>query len=281
MKTKLFLPLLVITTIIFMSSCKKDEIDKPEILNFELGYENSGIGYLGADLHIEAEIIAKGKIDKVILEIHHEGEHGKKSISIVFHEEEWEVDTTYTKFRGLKNTSFHEHIDIPLWAETGEYHFHMKVIDMEGNVAEKAAELEIKAPEDNQAPAITITSAPANNQVFENGQAISISGSVSDDKALAGLYIGLVRANQNLSNEQVNASNTITLLHTHDFDSATSHGFQASINVGASHDNNTPPKAISGDIAWQSAEYYILVKAKDAFGGNWTFSALYPIGINL
>ena len=145
MKTKLFLPLLVITTIISMSSCKKVEI--PEILNFKLGYENSGIGYLGDELHIDAEIIAEGKIDKVILEIHHEGEHGKKTISIVLHEEEWEVDTTYTKFRGLKNTTFHEHIEIPLWAETGEYHFHMKVIDMEGNLAEKAAELEIKAPE--------------------------------------------------------------------------------------------------------------------------------------
>jgi len=144
MKNKLLLIAFIILTGLSLSSCTK--VAHPEILNFELGYENSGIGYLGSDLHMDAEIIAEGKIDRVIVEIHYEGDHGKKSVSLILHGEEWEVDTTYTKFSGLKNTSFHEHIDIPLWAEVGEYHFHLKVIDMEGNVAEKEAELEIKTP---------------------------------------------------------------------------------------------------------------------------------------
>jgi hypothetical protein len=74
--------------------------------------------------------------------------------------------------------------------------------------------------------------------------------------------------------------NTITLLHTHEFDSHTAHNFSASINVGAAQDNNITPKDIAGDIAWQSGNYYIVVKCKDAFGGNWTFSSHYPIVIN-
>ena len=283
MKKTLLLLSFAILGGITLSSCDKDEMAKPRILNFELGYENSGIGYLGSDLHIEAEIIAEGKIDRVIIEIHHEGEHGHKSFSKVLHHDDhkWEVDSTYTKFYGLKNTTFHEHIDVPLWAEVGEYHFHMKVIDLEGNQTEREADLEIMAPEDDVPPTITITSAPAENQSFANGETISIEGTVSDDKALGGMYIGLVRVNQNLTDAEVNSSNTITLLHTHTFDSPSSHSFNASIVVGAEEDNNITPKPITGDIAWQSTEYYILVKCRDAFGGNWTFSQHYPITINI
>jgi hypothetical protein len=281
MRTKHFLTAIILLLGVTFMSCEKDEGAKPEILNFELGYENSGIGYLGSDLHIEAEIIAEGKIDRVIIEIHHEGEHGKKTLSIVLDEHEWEVDTTYTKFYGLKNTNFHEHIDIPLWAEAGEYHFHMKVVDLEGNQTEKETELEIMAPEDSVPPTITINSAPRENQSYTNGETISIAGSVADDKALGGIYIGLVRISQNLTDAEVNATNTITLLHTHDFDNPTSYSFNASIVVGAAQDNNNTPKPITGDIAWQTADYYIVVKCKDAFGGNWTFSQHYPITISL
>ena len=94
------------------------------------------------------------------------------------------------------------------------------------------------------------------------------------------MYIGLVREDQNLTDAEVNATNTITILHTHEFDSPDSHNFSASITVGATQDNNITPKDITGDIAWQSANYYIVVKCKDAFGGNWTFSNHYPIIIN-
>jgi hypothetical protein len=49
-----------------LNACKKDEvISKPEIDLTELGYENSKIGYTGSDLHIEAEIVAEGKIETV------------------------------------------------------------------------------------------------------------------------------------------------------------------------------------------------------------------------
>lgn len=282
MNTKLFILTIVITTGFFFTSCEKDDetVSVPVVTLTELGYENSKIGYAGSDLHIEAEIVAEGKIDEIEIEIHPEDEQEEKSTSIVMHEGEWEFDSTYTEFSGLKNTTFHKHVDISVDADTGHYHFHLIVTDMEGQQTSIEEELEIQQPDDANAPEINISNAPSNNQTFTNGESISITGSVSDDIALGGMYIGLVREGQNLTDAEVNASNTITILHTHDFDSQTSHNFSASITVGAAQDNNITPKDITGDIAWQSANYYIVVKCKDAFGGNWTFSDHYPIVIN-
>jgi hypothetical protein len=282
MNTRVFLIATFLATALFLTSCDKDdEVAKPVITILELGkgdsHGNDRIAIIGSDVHIEADVVAEGKIDKIQVRIHPEGEHHEEEGN----HKEWEIDTIYTKFSGLKNTIFHEHLDIALHAEPGEYHFDFIVTDMEGNQSSAEANIEIQQPDDAVAPEITISNAPTNNQAFSNGETITISGSVSDDKALGGIYIGLVRADQNLKDAEVNATNTITMLHTHDFGSPTAHNFSASINVGAAQDNNITPKDITGDIGWQSANYYIVVKCKDAFGGNWTFSNHYPLVINL
>ncbi|HPJ63679.1 DUF4625 domain-containing protein [Lentimicrobium sp.] len=276
---RLLLPAMALGLILAITSCKKeDEIKAPEFVSFELGYNNSGSAVIGDDLHIDAEILAEGKVANIRITIHHEGGHGKTSLL----DEEWEVDSTYTtSYAGARNIDFHEHIDIPGTAEAGDYHFHLIVTDMEGNRTEKEAELLLVLPTDNTAPVVSISSAPAEAQIFTNGQDITISGTVTDETALGGMYIGLVRVAQGLQDSEVNATNTITLLHTHIFDTDKHHNFSASIKVGASSDNNTPPKEITGDIAWTLGEYYILVKAKDAFGGNWGFSQRYPVQIDI
>lgn len=128
---------------VVFTACDDDDatIAKPEVTIMELGegesHGNDHTGVVGSDLHVEVEIVAEGKIDVVQVEIHPEGEH--KSAF----ETEWKVDTTYTKFSGLKNTTFHEHIDIADWAEPGDYHFHFTVTDMEGNQSGAESDLEI------------------------------------------------------------------------------------------------------------------------------------------
>lgn len=273
----LFANILIATALM---SCEKDEVKKPEILNFELGYENSKTGYLGNDLHIDADIIAENGIDRIVIEIHHEGDH-HKSIVLAHSDHEWEFDHTYTEFQGLKNTNFHKHIDIPLNAEPGEYHFHFKVIDMEGYSAEIEEDLEIKEPEVTEAPVITVTGSPQVGQVFNNGHTISISGSVTHSLSIGGLYIGLVRSETDYTDAQVNSQNSITLLHTHDFDDPKNHQFNVSIDVGAQFDKNITPKEITGDIAWQTGDYYLLVKSRAAFGGPFGFSDRFNIKIEL
>lgn len=267
-KIKTMAAILAATSIIFFNSCDDDDDSgaKPEIQLNEVGLENSKIGVIGSDLHVEAQIVAEGLINTVKVEIHPEGSGT------------WEFDSIYTEFSDLKNTEFHKHIDIPLTADAGDYHLHFIVVDKLGNESTEESELKIQEPTDLVPPVITITAGPTENQAFSNGQTISISGSVSDDVALGGIFIGLVPADQELSDEEVDDEDgySITLLHNHEFTNPTSYDFSASIVVGAEKDNNMEP----GSITWTPGEYYILVKSKDAFGGNWTFSQHYPLTIN-
>ncbi|MGF1585099.1 MAG: DUF4625 domain-containing protein [Bacteroidales bacterium] len=274
---------LILVFVLTAVSCEKDEdIKMPEILDFELGHDNSKTGYLGSDFHIEANIIAENNIDIIEIEIHYEGVH-TKSIRIANGDDHhhWEIDTIYDKFRGLKNTTFHEHIKIPLNAEPGEYHFHFKVIDMEGYTAEIEEDLIIKEPEVTEVPVITITSSPSGGQTFSSDQTIIISGTVTHSLGVRGLYIGLVRSDTDYTDGQVNSRNSITLLHTHDFDNPANVSFEASVKVGAEYDNNITPKEITGDIAWRTGEYYLLVKSPALFGGPAGFSERIKINIDL
>lgn len=278
-QNRLTLVAVALIVLIFSSCSNEETISLPEIILTELGYENSGIAYAGSDLHIEAEVVAEARISTITVQIHLEDE-GEKSVESVLHEDEWEVDTTYTEFSGLKNTTFHKHLEIPSNAEATTYHFHFIVTDEEGQQSLVEEELEIQYPSDSVSPEINVSEVPTSGQIFNSGETIRISGSVSDDQALGGLYIGLVRVDQSLGDDEVNDTNSITLLHTHDFEGSDSYNFSASITVGAGQDNNSTPKDIKGDIAWQSANYYVVVKCKDAFGGNWTFSDHFPIVIN-
>ena len=129
------------------TSCDDDDdtIAKPEITILELGEGDSHgderTATIGGELHMEIEVVAEGKIDKIQVRLHPEGEHHKSAKE--GEHEEWEIDTTYTKFSGLKNTTFHEHLEIDLDAEPGDYHFDFIVTDMEGNQTDAEAEIEI------------------------------------------------------------------------------------------------------------------------------------------
>lgn len=143
MSKKVFIIPIILGVASIFAACNDDgtDIAKPVITILEFGegqiHGNDHTSHVGEEVHIEAEIVAEGKIDKVQVIIHPEGEH--KSVK----QGEWELDTTYTKFSGLKNTTFHEHIDIADWAEPGEYHFDLIVTDQEGNQSSADVELEI------------------------------------------------------------------------------------------------------------------------------------------
>ena len=261
-KLKFLLLSAVLASMAFVSSCQKDEdpapIAKPEINNLEIGYDNDKIGTIGGDLHLDAEIVAEGKIAVIEVELHDEAGMGDDIVAL------------FTEFAGLKNTDFHEHVEIPEGTPAGEYHFHMMVIDQEGNTTEVEDEVMLEESNDTEAPVITISSAPSDGQHFDSGETITISGNVSDNDHLDGLLVALVYEDDNIADAEVTAahSSVIVMLHTHDFDSETSHNFTASIDVGAAMDNNDPPAAIGGDNAWKDGEYYILVNLPN-HDGNW------------
>jgi hypothetical protein len=148
MKTKVLLMALAITSALFVTSCDDDNsTSKPKVEITELGYDNSGIGYVGTELHIEAEIEAEAGIKKVEIEVHPEGEHHKSATDE--HEDEWEETYTF-EYDGELNTTFHQHIDIPTYAEVGHYHFHFVVSDMDGRQTAVETEVEVQLPSDTK-----------------------------------------------------------------------------------------------------------------------------------
>ena len=138
---------IIALSILVFTACE-EKISMPEIINVELGSANSKKVVAGNDLHIEAEIVAQNKIAQIRLVIHMEEEHhhspAMKISSSLRIADEWEVDTIYTgAYANVKNTDFHEHIEVPADAHPGTYHVHLYVTDMEGNQAKYEDEIEV------------------------------------------------------------------------------------------------------------------------------------------
>lgn len=126
-----------------LASCSEDEpvvYAKPVISNLVVGGTHNTDGTVtgagtvtaGQDLHIEAEIVADGKIAYIEIEVHNEAA-GTEVVTMKYTE----------GFVRLKNSEFHKHVDIPAATAAGQYHFHIKVVDQQGQSTEKEAELTI------------------------------------------------------------------------------------------------------------------------------------------
>jgi len=143
MKTIKYLSLMTaVITIISLSltACSSSDDDetlpaKPVITLTEVGHDNARHAHPGHDLHLEASLIAEGLIKRIDIEIHQEG--GANKI----------VEQSYTegKYTGVRNTEFHEHLDIPATAPLGEYHLHFTVTDQHGQQTTAESHIEIVA----------------------------------------------------------------------------------------------------------------------------------------
>lgn len=121
------------------SSCdndnEKEGVGKPIVNLNEVGEENNKTGIAGSDLHLEGEITAENLIKRIDIEIHQEDGS------------DFKIEKSFTegKYIGVKNTHFHEHIDIPSEAPAGKYHLHFTVTDQMGQTETKESELTVKA----------------------------------------------------------------------------------------------------------------------------------------
>ncbi|MFV0418931.1 MAG: DUF4625 domain-containing protein [Dysgonomonas sp.] len=139
--------LLFSVCLLALSSCSDDDKDgipaKPLITLDELGSghdsPNDRIAYIGTDVHIEATIVAEGLIKQIEVEVHQEDGSYK-----------FEKIYTDSKYVGAKNTTLHEHLDIPSDAVAGEYHLHLTVTDQFGQSTTVEAELTIEEAPSNQ-----------------------------------------------------------------------------------------------------------------------------------
>lgn len=120
----------------FLTSCGDDDDDlpaKPSITLTEVGHDNAKHCHPGHDLHLEADVVAEGLIQRIDVDIHEENGGSFK------------IEKSYTdgKYIGIRNTEFHEHIDIPAEAPLGEYHLHFTVTDKNGQQTTVESELNI------------------------------------------------------------------------------------------------------------------------------------------
>ncbi|RAJ05409.1 uncharacterized protein DUF4625 [Chitinophaga skermanii] len=123
---------------VFLFACSKDDDpvpSKPTLNVTEIGHSNSKIAYVGADLHLDAEIEAANNIASIQVRIFQASSNTG-----------WKYDSTYTQgFAGTKNADFHKHIDIPATAAVGKYHIQLVVKDQKGQQTTFDGELDIQA----------------------------------------------------------------------------------------------------------------------------------------
>ena len=133
MKKYLFAALVALFTVSVIS-CNKDNVPaKPTVQFTEVGHENNKTAMRSDDLHLEADILAEGLIQRIDVEIHQESGT-------------FEIEKSYTegKYIGVKNVEFHEHIDIPAAAPLGVYHVHFTVTDQKGQTTTAETHVQIE-----------------------------------------------------------------------------------------------------------------------------------------
>ena len=151
MKKIVFLAATVLFCIfsLVLSSCDSNDDPQPSVAKpvaalAEVGEENSKEATAGKDLHLEGDLEAEGLIARIDVTI--ATADGKTTI----------VQQSYTdgKYIGVRNTTFHEHLDIPANAAAGAYKVTLVVTDKLGQSSTFTSDLTVKAL-DQTAPAIT------------------------------------------------------------------------------------------------------------------------------
>ena len=98
-----------------------DDVKAPVITLEEVGHGDGHVGHPGHDLHLEAAITAEGYIKSI-------------SVQIAQKEGNFLITKDYTEgaYVDVRNTEFHEHIDIPEDAPLGAYKLTFVVTAKEG-----------------------------------------------------------------------------------------------------------------------------------------------------
>lgn len=256
---------------LLLFSCKKNDKDtlKPVVISLEIGLNNSHESHRGSDIHLEFEVTDDEELGFYTVEI----EPDFKAAS-----DAWNFQNRWDFAAGMRNVLVHSHeIAIPAEADMGVYSFKLTIGDHAGNLVVFDEAYTVLDVASGNGPEIHVENYPAENQLFENGETISVSGHVHSEFAhIAGIFIGIVSEEAGLADSLVDASNALVLYHQHNFE-AFEVEYNASLAVGAVEDNNYPaPNPISN---WNLGESYLLIKAVDE-NGSWSFSQHYHINIS-
>jgi hypothetical protein len=133
----------IVLSATLLFSCSKEEekngitTPAPKIESLELGHENSKIGYIGDDVHIEALFSAEGMIKETKLQITYA--NGESS---------FKIEEISTEFVDKKGGKIHKHVDIPADAKEGNYDFLFSVTDQNGQTTSVKEVLKVEKKRD-------------------------------------------------------------------------------------------------------------------------------------
>lgn len=139
--TSLKVMMVCLVASVVLVSCKKEDpvLTPPTIAHVEVGLENSGVGIVGHDFHIEMDVVAGERIETIEIKIAQRTDETYASV--------WNYALIWEQYRGARNTNVHKHFTIPDDAPEGKYDFIIIVNDQNGTSFEAKRELNIYLPE--------------------------------------------------------------------------------------------------------------------------------------
>lgn len=278
---RFFALMLLMATAIAFTYCSKDEDDpvdekdtiKPQI---NLTSPANETEFLPGDAIAFSAVLSDDKeLGSYKIDIHPGEGHNHKSTS---DNGAWSYQKSWSLPEGSTNeTVNHSEIVIPLEVDgvptmPGDYHFLVYCTDKAGNEEFVAHDVIIVEPADETAPEIALSFVPEENQLYIRADTIKIAGSVSDNRHLSELLVAVMRSTS--TEDMVNTTDAFVIMLNANEQVAgqNSFDFNASILVGATQDNNVPPR----NVTWARGNFYVIVKAVDD-SGNTTFSQRFPI----
>lgn len=168
-----------------LSSCSNDDetpsVAKPVAALAEVGEENDKTATAGKDLHLEGDLEAEGLIGRIDLAI--TTKDGKTTVLT----KSW-TDGIYI---GVRNTTFHEHVDIPATVAAGDYTVTFTVTDKTGQQTVFTSDLKIVVPVKG-APEAKITKVGDNNSMTGTvGKDLPIEATITAEKKIAKIEVEL------------------------------------------------------------------------------------------
>lgn len=265
---------------LLFTSCNNDdqntEMAKATLTNIEIGLNNDGRGIIGRDFHLNAEIVAGGKIDQIIVDM------------LPMEDQGWSFQIVWDEYKGLRNTTVHKHFTIPEDAVEGIYDFIITVTDENGSITEEKRTINLFLPENLPVdPELSILTLFLNNDFFyregefmENAAAFHVNDTLLSQVTIDGvkgdgkMYLLLINKDLNHRPETIDAidfSKTIVYdYYEHenwleadsfsnfvfDIETFTTTREIPQLVIGTEKDNLPEPSLIDGEKQWKTGTYY-------------------------
>ncbi|MDF9800838.1 hypothetical protein OKW21_006101 [Catalinimonas alkaloidigena] len=303
---KLILPFWVVS-LLLVTACSDDDepsATMPSIDEVEIGSGNNGIGVIGRDFHLNAEVVAGGTIDKVQININ--------PIENETYTHDWSFEIAWDEFKGLKNSTIHKHFDIPEDAPEGKFDFIITITDENGTKLEETYEVNLIDPANlpvdpylylwdffiKDGPYQYVNESLENPEdvTYAQGDTLKSSAQIKNVKGDGTMYLLFVKKSadhlprivDDIDFSKVIVYDVFQHENEEDVDYFSNVIFDGQggfirpspeFTIGASVDNNAPESnPIDGEKAWENGEYYFGVVYTNS---TYNISVYHYLGVTI